>query len=48
MLSVGGFMALEGIQSLGLVNLLSLVGEQHRITVKGNPHFSRVRLTGVG
>ena len=40
MLSVGCFMTLEGIQPLGLVNPLGLVGEQHRIAVKGNTYFS--------
>ena len=40
-------MLLKGLQTLRLVDLLGFVAEQNRVAVKGNAHFSRVRIAGM-
>jgi hypothetical protein len=39
---------LKSIEPVGLVDPLGLVAEQHRIAVKSNAHFLRMRHAGVG
>ena len=42
------FVLLKSVQALVLVDALGLVAKQHRVAVKGDAHFKRVRAAGVG
>ena len=45
---IGAFVRLKSAQALRLIDHFGLVGKQHRIAVKGNPHLVRVRVAGSG